>query len=159
MMRQGEWLLINHVNHVRQLELVNTRCDQCREFRSRMRLEQQMLSSEEPVVDVIPSSNSALGFQDIEQQIIRLEANARKLQDYINIFTLILGSLSDDDKWFVEEHFVKGTCITVIKDMRFPSGKFHCKTTVHKMKNRIIDEVTEMCALLHFQPIDFDNST
>lgn len=126
-MRQGEWLLAYHVNHVRQLEVIQTRCMQCRDF---------------------------LYNPDEEQMLMKLESNARIIQDYINVFDLVVSALSDDDKWFVETHFVKRTSITAMCEMEFPNGRILSKTTIHNIKNRIIAEVSDLCVLLNFYPHD-----
>jgi hypothetical protein len=164
-MSRGEWLLSQHTKHVRQLESVKGRISQCQDFlcnpkeKFEMRNTAALLSQDIHTASTCSDNNystdienSAAERKTAEQTLIGLALKACIIQDYINVFDLIMQALADDDRWFVQIHFMEMTTITAMCEMKFPDGYFHSKTAVHAIKNRIVAEVNELCSLLDFYP-------
>lgn len=173
-MKLGEWLLIRHADHLRQLTLLKARREQCKHVYSNLSETIEQLALHRNALDEPPSGSyfsdptyrTAFEYakedekekQLLQQQIGHLDRSIRAVQDYINIFTIVLNNMNENDRWFIEHHFVQGTNIVDLKNEIFPDGKYNSKTTLHNIKNRIIDEVTAMCELLSFHPSDFDEA-
>lgn len=170
-MKLGEWLLTKHPDHVRQLSLLKTRRDQCKRTCSSISDTIEQLALHRSTLDEPPSGNDfvdptysiSLEYTNeyevevtaLKRQMLLLDDKIRGIQDYIDVFGIILNSLNENDRWFVENHFIRGISIVDLQKEKFPDGKINSKTTLHNMKNRIIDEVSEMCDLMLFNPADF----
>lgn len=171
-MKLGEWLLTKHSEHLRQLSILKARCDQCKQTYSSISDTIEQLALQKSALGEPPSGSDyadptyliSLDYANEyeaeamarERQMILLDGKIRTIQDYVDVFGIILNSLNKNDRWFVENHFVKGITVIDLKDERFPDGKINSKTTLHNIKNRLIDEVTEMCELMLFNPPDFN---
>lgn len=165
-MKPGEWLIKNHVKHLRQLDIITKAIEKYRKnlgdadgVIEQLTLHREQRISAHRIGD--PTCEIALRYQDelketddqILEQIDKLEVRARNLRSYVETYELIFKSLgSDIDRWFVEQHFVQGESIVNLTNKPFPNERIYSKTYLTKLKRRIIEEVIELAELICFEP-------
>ena len=174
-MKLGEWLLTKHSDHIHQLAYIQERYDQCKQEHAsvtetieQLSLRRKILGEPRSGSDFPdPTYSTALEYVDrysadsnaLTHQMFKLDERIRKIRDYVNVANIVLDSLDENDKWFVENHFINEISIVDLKDKKFPDGKVNSRTTLHNIKNRIIDDVTEMCGMMFFDPQDFNGES
>lgn len=170
-MKLGEWLLTRHPYHIQQLANMQGRYDQCRkehtstsETIEQLALHRKVMDGSPPGSDVSdPTFLTALEYADrynadfaeLTHQMIKIERQIRKLRGYVDVANIILKNVNENDRWFIENHFFNGISILALRDEKFPNGKIYSKSTLHNIKNRIIDDVSKTCEMMLFDPPDF----
>lgn len=167
----GEWLLIHHKEHTSRLKIIQDRIAQCTnalnaldENIEELSLRGASLSSVRSSAVPDPTSRIALENEkermELESQLATLVMNERHIADYINVFTLILNSLSGEDRWFVENHYLKGVSVNNLTKMEPLSEDMPMsKSSLHRRQKDIIKNVTEICELINFRPEEYETGT